>query len=87
MRIPAQTVQPMALNTQPVGRPKVITDEYVNALQRLVKGHPRDYGYPFKWWTATSLRRHLAQEFEISVSDRHINRLLQHMGLSRKDTL
>jgi transposase len=75
-------------NVQPIGRPKVVTDEYVNALRELVRRSPQDYGYPFKRWTANWLRCHLAKELEIEVSDRHINRLLAQMGLStRKEQL
>jgi transposase len=69
---------------QPIGRPKVVTDEYVDALRELVRRSPQDYGYPFKRWTANWLRCHLAKELDIEVSDRHINRLLAQMGLSTR---
>jgi hypothetical protein len=71
-------------NVQPIGRPKVVTDEYVNSLRELVRRSPQDYGYPFKRWTASWLRCHLAKELDIDVSDRHINRLLAQMGLSTR---
>jgi transposase len=71
-------------NVQPIGRPKVVTDEYVNSLKELVRHSPQDYGYPFKRWTASWLRCHLAKELDIEVSDRHINRLLAQMGLSTR---
>jgi hypothetical protein len=51
-------------------------------LQELVSHSPREYGYSFRAWTAGWLSKHLAQEFGIKVSDRHINRLLQKLGLS-----
>lgn len=79
--------QPPAFEVQPIGRPKVITDEYVAALKHLVTQSPQVYGYPFKRWTAAWLRIHLAKELGIEVSDRHINRLLQQMGLSTRGTL
>jgi transposase len=69
---------------QPIGRPKVITDEYITYLSNLVKQGPQAYGYPFKRWTAGWLRCHLAKELGIEVSDRHINRLLYQMGLSTR---
>jgi transposase len=69
---------------QPIGRPKVITDEYLAYLKNLVKQSPQVYGYPFKRWTAGWLRCHLAKELGIEVSDRHINRLLNQMGLSTR---
>jgi Winged helix-turn helix len=76
--------QPITWTVQPIGRPKVITDEYVDSLKRLIENSPQAYGYPFKRWTAAWLRCHLAKELGIEVSDRHINRLLQQMGLSTR---
>jgi transposase len=73
-----------AWEMQPIGRPKVITDEYVTDLKNLVQQSPQTYGYPFKRWTAGWLRCHLAKELGIEVSDRHINRLLHQMGLSTR---
>lgn len=74
---------------KPIGRPKVITNEYILHLKELVGHSPKAYGYPFSRWTAAWLRFHLAKELGIEVSDRHINRLLQQMGLStrRLDTV
>ena len=67
-----------------VGRPKIANDQYILRLKELVGNSPREYGYAFACWTALWLSRHLAQEFGIEISDRHINRLLKQMGLSTK---
>lgn len=69
-----------------IGRPQKINDQYLQRLQELVNHSPRDYGYFFERWTAQSLSRHLAKEFEIKVSDRYIHNLLKKMGLSTKLT-
>ena len=66
----------------PIGRPKAINDEYLERLKELIKSSPRDHGYSFRRWTANWLGKHLAKEFGIEVSDRHIKRLLKQMGLS-----
>ncbi|WP_414512444.1 helix-turn-helix domain-containing protein [Nostoc sp. PCC 9305] len=66
----------------PIGRPKAINDQYVERLKELVSSSPRDHGYVFRRWTTNWLGKHLAKEFGIEVSDRHINRLLKQMGLS-----
>ena len=71
-------------NEQPFGRPKMADERYIERLKELVSLSPRDCGYPFGQWTAQWLSKHLAKEFEIEVSDRHINRLLKQMGLSTK---
>jgi Winged helix-turn helix len=84
MKSSVRFAQPIDWTVQPIGRPKVITDEYVDSLKRLIEHSPQVYGYPFKRWTAAWLRRHLAKELGIEVSDRHINRLLQQMGLSTR---
>jgi transposase len=80
-----KSVKVLACDMQPIiGRPKVITEEYVAYLKDLVRQNPQAYGYPFKRWTAAWLRSHLAKELGIEVSDRHINRLLHQMGLSTR---
>ncbi|NJM71534.1 MAG: helix-turn-helix domain-containing protein [Scytonema sp. RU_4_4] len=68
----------------PIGRPITVNDEYLKRLQQLVSNSPRDYGYSFQRWTANWLKKHLAKEFGVEVSDRHIRRLLQQMGLSTR---
>uniref|UniRef100_A0A0C1QRN2 Transposase n=1 Tax=Tolypothrix bouteillei VB521301 TaxID=1479485 RepID=A0A0C1QRN2_9CYAN len=69
---------------QPKGRPKTVNDQYIERLKELVRYSPREYGYGFDTWTAQWLSKHLAQELGIEISDRHINRLLKKMGLSKK---
>ncbi len=66
----------------PIGRPKAVNEQYLERLKELVNGSPRDYGYSFRRWTANWLSKHLAKELGISVSDRHLKRLLKEMGLS-----
>ncbi|WP_366513694.1 helix-turn-helix domain-containing protein [Moorena sp. SIOASIH] len=76
----------MAHNWQnnPIGRPKAVNQEHLERLKELVSQSPKEFGYPFRRWTANWLSKHLAQEFGIEVSDRHISRLLKQMGLSTK---
>jgi transposase len=69
---------------QPVGRPKRIHDDYLQRLQELATQSPKAFGYSFDRWTAYWLQRHLAQEFQLEVTERHINRLLRQMGLSTR---
>jgi putative transposase len=68
-------------NERPIGRPHTVNDQYLKRLQELVTHNPRDYGYPFRRWTAGWLSKHLADELGIEISDRHVNRLLKKMGL------
>jgi len=78
----AQAGQAHNWQDRPIGRPKTINPQYIERLQELVSHSPREYGYSFHAWTAGWLSKHLAKEFNIAVSDRHINRLLQKLGLS-----
>ncbi|MBS3028512.1 MAG: helix-turn-helix domain containing protein [Dolichospermum sp. DET50] len=71
-------------NQRPLGRPKIVNNEYIERLKELVNSSPREYGYAFGDWTAQWLSKHLAKELGIQISDRHINRLLKQMGLSTK---
>ncbi len=68
----------------PVGRPKIVTDEYIEFLQRLLQNSPRDYGYPFKTWTISWLGKHLAKEMGIEVSESHLKRVMRDLGLSTR---
>jgi transposase len=76
--------KPSGWQVQPIGRPKIVDDQYLERLKELVSQSPRQLGYPFQRWTANWLRRHLEQETGTVVSDRHINRLLKQMGLSTR---
>ncbi|AFZ32034.1 hypothetical protein Glo7428_3565 [Gloeocapsa sp. PCC 7428] len=69
-------------NDRPIGRPKTIDAHHIARLQELVNHSPREYGYSFRCWTAEWLRKQLAKEFGVEVSDRHISRILQKLGLS-----
>lgn len=84
MKKQKQLAQNSTWDVQPLGRPKIITEEYISFLQELVQHSPKRYGYPFQRWTAAWLRCHLAKELGIEVSDRHVNRLLNQMGLSTR---
>jgi transposase len=63
--------------TQPIGRPKIVTSDYLERLKQLISASPRDLGYPFSRWTGQWLEKHLSREFNIVVSARHINRLIE----------
>ena len=69
---------------RPIGRPKHVSEQYLERLKELVTHSPREYGYGFQNWTAQWLSKHLARELGIEISDRHINRLLKQMGLSTR---
>jgi transposase len=68
----------------PIGRPRAVNEEYLERLKELVHSNPRDYDYSFRRWTANWLSKHLAKEFGIQVSERHVKRLLKQMGLSTR---
>lgn len=80
----AQTGQADNWQDHPIGRPKTISVQYIERLQELVSHSPREYGYSFGTWTAQCLGKQLAKEFGIEISDRHISRLLQKLGLSKR---
>ena len=79
-----QASQGKPRRTNAVGRPRTVSDHYLQRLRELVSHDPREFGYPFRRWTARWLNQHLSQELGLSVSDRHINRLLKQMGLSTR---
>ncbi len=80
----ARSGQAHKWDDRPIGRPKAINDQYLERLQELAHQSPREFGYVFRHWTAQWLSKHLAKEFGIEISSRHINRLLKKMGLSTR---
>lgn len=79
-----KTGQANKWNESSVGRPKVVSDEYINRLKELAIHNPRDYGYTFQVWTAQCLAKHLEKELGRKFSSCHVNRLLKQMGISLK---
>jgi transposase len=67
-----------------LGRPKVVTDTYIERLKELIVNSPRCYGYNFSRWTTNFLCKHLNTEFDIELSDSHFKRLLKSLNLSTK---
>ena len=80
----AKSGQTHQWNNYPIGRPQEVNEQYLERLKELVTNSPKKCGYVFERWTANWLGKHLAKEFAIELSDRHINRLLKKMGLSTK---
>jgi transposase len=87
----AKTNQAHHWQSNPIGRPTLIHEEYVQRLKQLVAQSPqevnvpnKDYQYPFKRWTAQKLSQHLYAELGIKVTPQHLNRLLKQMGLSTR---
>jgi transposase len=78
----AQAGQAHQWSDRQIGRPKTIDERYLSRLKELASHSPREYGYPFQRWTAQWLKKHLANETGIQVTEQHINRLLKGMGLS-----
>ena len=66
---------------QPIGRPKTVTPSYLERLKELISASPKDLGYPFSRWTGQWLEKHLSSEFNIVVSARHINRLIEKIEI------
>jgi transposase len=58
------------------GRPVQVTKDYCDRLKDLITHHtPKDFGFAFSKWTAKALQKQLEKELNITISDRHINRL------------
>jgi transposase len=71
----------------PVGRPKLVTDEYIEFLRELLGHSPKDYGYPFKTWTVSWLGKHIAKKKGIKVSQSHLKRVMRELGLSTRTSV
>lgn len=87
----ARTNQAHHWRSNPIGRPTLVHEEYLQRLKQLVTQSPqevnvpnKDYQYPFRRWTAQKLSQHLHAELGIKVTPQHLNRLLKQMGLSTR---
>lgn len=80
----AQSRQAHLWDERPMGRPKKVSEPYLQRLKELVSHSPKDYGYAFNQWTGQWLAKHLAKELKIELSSCHVNRLLKQMGLSTR---
>ncbi|MDE5090263.1 MAG: winged helix-turn-helix domain-containing protein, partial [Trichodesmium sp. St18_bin3_1_1] len=80
----AQSGQAQQWKNHPIGRPQEVNEQYLERLKELLTNSPKKCGYAFERWTANCLGKHLAKEFGVEFSDRHINRLIKKMGLSTK---
>lgn len=87
----ARTNQAHHWRSNPIGRPTLVHEEYLQRLEQLVTKSPQEvnvpnknYQYPFKRWTAQKLSQHLHAELGIEVTPQHLNRLLKQMGLSTR---
>ncbi|MEY2834138.1 MAG: hypothetical protein RLZZ574_3398, partial [Cyanobacteriota bacterium] len=87
----ARTNQAHHWNSNPIGRPTLVDERYLQRLKQLVAHNPQevnvpnqDYQYPFKRWTGQKLSQHLDEELGIKVTPQHLNRLLKKLGLSTR---
>lgn len=78
-------------NSQHIGRPTTVNEQYLARLRELVLQSPQavnvpngEYKYSFKRWTAQKLCQHLHAELKIAITPQHLNRLLKQMGLSTR---
>jgi transposase len=71
----------------PIGRPKIITDEYKELLCKLLKNSPRDYDYSFKNWTVNWLSKHMEKEIGVKVSESHLKQVMRDLGLSTRKAM
>jgi transposase len=70
--------------SQPIGRPKVVNSAYLDRLKELIGKSPKEFGYSFPRWTGQWLSKHLSGEFNIEVSARHINRLIEQIEVEEE---
>lgn len=62
------------------GRPAKLTDSDREEFLRTVQRSPREVGYDHPTWTAAVAQRFLEEEFDVTYSRRHVQRLLETAG-------
>lgn len=86
-RLVAQAGQVKQFEKYLKGRPKSVTPIYLSRLQQLIEFSPKDFGFAFTNWTAGSLATQLKSEFQIQLTARRINQILNQQGLSLRNKL
>lgn len=66
------------------GRPKTLEAHHRDRLIDLVQQSPRSVGFFVDRWSSTALQKQLYKEFNVEVSARHINRVLNEAGFSTR---
>jgi transposase len=71
----------MGLETQPrMGRPRVLTEGYWQALKQTLATEPSHHGYTFTIWTTERLRDHLDQATSIRVNSAYLAEQMKRRG-------
>jgi transposase len=59
------------------GRPPRVTVGYLQQLERIVEGNPRDVALPFSNWTTAKLAEYMAQQTGIEIGARQMENYLK----------
>lgn len=59
------------------GRPRRVTDEYLQKLEAAVEQNPRDLGQPFSSWTTEHLASYLSEQTGITIGARQVENYLK----------
>jgi transposase len=62
------------------GRPRRLTSEQWEAVNRDLRKQPRDLGYPQNLWDGKLLSHHLQQSYRVSLGARQCQRLFRTLG-------
>jgi len=69
------------LKTKPrSGRPAKVHEHYMKVLKQTIETPPRRLGYPFNGWTLPHLGIYMDKRTGVTVSSRHLGRLLKGLG-------
>lgn len=66
--------------TPPPGRPKQLTEDIREELEKDINKSPEHFGFAKKRWTGPVLARHLESKYDINVKVRQARNYLQEIG-------
>jgi transposase len=69
---------------KPTGRPPKVDGEVEAVISQAVHENPRDLGYPFSRWTASTMTAHVARETHVHMHPDTIRRAMKRLHLSYK---
>lgn len=72
-----------AVPVKQTGRPKRLSVKQLKLLRNDLLKNPDKHGYGASFWNTRIVQEHTRKKFGISFVDRHMRRLLHHMGFSQ----
>lgn len=81
-RLETEPIEQAVQDRQRSGRPSKLDDADVTEFRQAVQHPPEEVGYDHPAWTTALAQQFLKDEFDVTYTRRHVQRLLKDAGLT-----